>query len=159
MHNCRARVAANSNKVPPHLWWYLFCIILLGAGQPSTQSSRASRLVTGTMRGSQRQEKKEYSPIPTLERKVLLVQGELQQQRRRVANATDIFNTTTTGGAVTDTLTNLTGAVKGTYNEVTGTPPNQWSQRVWIIVVIVLAVSLCLIGCLWKMLPCCPRIC
>jgi hypothetical protein len=104
------------------------------------------------MRGSQRQKivvSTKYKPFLSSKFETISV-GQLQQRRLQSSNAT------ATGEIVVNTAKNVSDAVAdavtGTYNEVQGTPPNQWSTKAWIIVVVVVVALFCLICCLWKII-------
>lgn len=108
--------------------------------------------------------------LPSHSNKVVI--GTLDvQERRRAANdslsntfndAQGLYNNVTgtlnSAQQLYNNATSIYNKTKSTIDDTVSTPPSQWSKSQWIIVGIALAVLLCCFGCIWRCIPCAPRI-
>lgn len=162
-----------TNKKPlltrmSQLSWCLTLALLL-VGEHTTIFIRASTMsssgdIVTRMRGSDQQGTNNMPRLDRVaERKTSMEKEAFQptdltnklirqhpQQQRMVAG-----NTTSTLGSATE----IYNTTVNTFTDTIETPPSQWQQKNWIVVSVTLAILICLFGCVWKMLPCTPRIC
>ncbi len=106
--------------------------------------SSSNKIVIGTLDAQERRRAANDSLSSTFNDAQVLynnVTGTLNSAQQLYNNATSIYNKT-----------------KSTIDGTVGTPPSQWTKSQWIFVGIALAVLLCCFGCIWRCIPCAPRI-
>jgi len=77
---------------------------------------------------------------------------------RRLQTYNSTWSTLETAKGYLNNATHIYNSTKQTFTDTATTPPSQWQKHQWVFVSIILAISLCLIGCVWKSIPCTPRI-
>jgi hypothetical protein len=157
-----------------HAFWCVFYIVLLMLnsevkqfinGQSMTKNSAVRR-----MRGTYNKPQPKSLVAPN-SNEILIKELHPQEPRRaadlnstlnNLSNTQGLYNNLTKSLATAQNLYNNATSIynksKSTINDTAGTPPNQWTKNQWIFVGIALAVLLCCFGCIWKCIPCTPRI-
>jgi cobalamin biosynthesis Mg chelatase CobN len=144
---------------------HCFCciIICLLSVLSCSNNSQAENYASNRMRihNARRQSNSNERVIETLD----------SQERRRAAdstltstlnNAQGLYNNVTgtlnSAHQLYNNATSIYNKTKSTIDGTVSTPPSQWTKNQWIYVGIALAVVLCCFGCIWRCIPCAPRI-
>jgi hypothetical protein len=142
---------------------HCFCCIICLFSLLSCSNSQAENYASSRMRihNASRQSNSNERVIETLH----------SQERRRAANNTltntlnnaqglynNVTGTLNSAQQLYNNATNIYNKTKSTIDGTVSTPPSQWTRSQWIYVGIALAVLLCCFGCIWRCIPCAPRI-